>query len=155
MQAISPKFAEMSSDYPDMVFLKVDVDEVPDAAAEADIASMPTFHVYKDSKKVGEIVGAVPGKLKALVETHYAEAIKAAAEVKGKEAALASSGNGAGATASDALEGKGADSASRIVALEVEVADLKTRLAVLEKIVTGKRANDAEENDETHKKAKH
>ncbi|KAI8608802.1 thioredoxin [Chytriomyces sp. MP71] len=66
-KAISPVFAQISETIDDIVFIKVDVDEVPEAAGDADISAMPTFQVYQDGKKVDELVGANPAKLKQLV----------------------------------------------------------------------------------------
>lgn len=34
------------------------------------ISAMPTFHVYKDGKKVDELIGADPAKLKAIIEAN-------------------------------------------------------------------------------------
>jgi len=49
-------------------FIKLDVDEVPDVAQELGIRAMPTFLIFKDGEKVGEIVGANPPALKAAIE---------------------------------------------------------------------------------------
>lgn len=44
------KLKELANEFPDVVMLKVDVDECEDAAIEYNIQSMPTF-VYLKSKK--------------------------------------------------------------------------------------------------------
>lgn len=49
---------------------QVDVDENEEVAAFAGISAMPTFQVYKDGKKVGELMGAAKDKLLGLVEAH-------------------------------------------------------------------------------------
>lgn len=49
---------------------QIDVDENEDVAASAGISAMPTFQVYKNGKKVGELMGAAKDKLLALVEAH-------------------------------------------------------------------------------------
>ncbi|KAJ3413429.1 hypothetical protein HDV05_008070 [Chytridiales sp. JEL 0842] len=64
-KVISPKFEEFSKQYTSATFIKVDVDEVPEAAEACGIRAMPTFQVYKDGKKVGEVVGADKNKLEA------------------------------------------------------------------------------------------
>jgi thioredoxin 1 len=46
------------------------VDENEEVAAFAGISAMPTFQVYKDGKKVGELMGAAKDKLLGLVEAH-------------------------------------------------------------------------------------
>ncbi|KAJ3249213.1 hypothetical protein HDU78_005353 [Chytriomyces hyalinus] len=67
---ISPVFVKLAEEFTNIVFIKVDVDEVPDAAEEAGISSMPTFQVYQDSKKVDEMIGANPAKLRGLLEKY-------------------------------------------------------------------------------------
>ncbi|KAK9712158.1 thioredoxin trx1 [Basidiobolus ranarum] len=66
---VGPKFEKLSSSFPDAIFVKVDVDELPDLAASASVRSMPTFHIYKDGQKVNEIIGANPAKLIDVVTT--------------------------------------------------------------------------------------
>lgn len=39
---------------------KVNVDEVPDLAAEFDVASIPTLLIFKNGKVVEQMVGALP-----------------------------------------------------------------------------------------------
>lgn len=51
---IAPKIEEMAAEFPDVMFLKVDVDECEDIAAEYNITSMPTFLYIKNKKQVGE-----------------------------------------------------------------------------------------------------
>ncbi|KIW60318.1 thioredoxin [Exophiala xenobiotica] len=52
------KFSE-SPEFKDKVaFYKIDVDEVPDIAQELGVRAMPTFMLFKNGEKVGEVVGA-------------------------------------------------------------------------------------------------
>jgi thioredoxin 1 len=67
-KAIAPKIQAMSETHKDVVFLKVDVDEVEDLAAEYNISCMPTFMFFKDGKKVEEFSGASEEKIKEIVE---------------------------------------------------------------------------------------
>ncbi|XP_053558648.1 thioredoxin [Bombina bombina] len=55
---IAPFFKSLSEKYPDVVFLKVDVDDAQDVAADCDIKCMPTFHFYKKGEKVHDFSGA-------------------------------------------------------------------------------------------------
>eukprot|EP00879_Flechtneria_rotunda_P000275 GHRR01000361.1.p1 GENE.GHRR01000361.1~~GHRR01000361.1.p1 ORF type:complete len:113 (+),score=34.17 GHRR01000361.1:189-527(+) len=69
-QMIGPYFGQLSEQYDSLVFLKVDVDANAEVAGGAGISAMPTFQVYKDGKKVDEMVGASKEKLKALIDKY-------------------------------------------------------------------------------------
>jgi thioredoxin 1 len=49
-------------------FVKVNVDEQREIAAQYGITAMPTFLLFKDGKQIEEIRGADPRKIKAAVE---------------------------------------------------------------------------------------
>ena len=51
-----------------MSFAKIDVDAVPDVAAELGIRAMPTFLLFKNGEKVDELLGANPAGLQSLVQ---------------------------------------------------------------------------------------
>ncbi|KAF8643433.1 hypothetical protein HU200_066863 [Digitaria exilis] len=68
---IAPLFVEFAKKYPHVFFLKVDVDEVKEVAAEYKIEAMPTFHFIKDGVKVESIIGAKKDELATKV-AHYA-----------------------------------------------------------------------------------
>ena len=55
---VAPKIEAMSSEFPEVNFHKVDVDENEEAAADAGIKAMPTFKLYKAGKEVAELVGS-------------------------------------------------------------------------------------------------
>ena len=67
---IAPRIVAMSEEYPQVKFLKVDVDDVSAVAARCGISAMPTFHVYKAGEKVGEVVGANEEAVRNLVQRH-------------------------------------------------------------------------------------
>lgn len=48
----------------------MDVDALPELAAEKEIKAMPTFHIYKDGKFEDQFVSAVPPKLLELIEKY-------------------------------------------------------------------------------------
>ncbi|XP_077981549.1 thioredoxin-like [Glandiceps talaboti] len=62
---IGPIFKEMAPEYPDVVFLKVDVDVNKDTSQACGISCMPTFQFYKNGEKVDEFSGASKEKLEA------------------------------------------------------------------------------------------
>lgn len=64
---IAPVYEALSNETPSMYFLKLNVDDVEDLAAECKVSAMPTFQVYKDNVKVDEMIGASKDKLTALV----------------------------------------------------------------------------------------
>ena len=67
---ISPIFDQLSQDHPTGTFVKVDVDELPDVAAENRVSAMPTFLVIKERRLYDTIVGANEAKLRGAVEKH-------------------------------------------------------------------------------------
>ncbi len=61
----APKFKALAAEFgTNAVFMKVNVDEVPDAAEAAGIQSLPTFVVYYNGAKQGQCIGAVEEKLR-------------------------------------------------------------------------------------------
>lgn len=48
-------------------FAKFDVDALPDLAQELGIRAMPTFIIFKDGEKAGDVVGANPAGIKAAI----------------------------------------------------------------------------------------
>ncbi|KAJ3054618.1 Cytoplasmic thioredoxin isoenzyme 2 [Rhizophlyctis rosea] len=66
---IAPKFEGFAETYGSQAtFIKVDVDEVAEAAETAGVRAMPTFQIYKGGKVVGEVVGADAKKLEAEIQ---------------------------------------------------------------------------------------
>jgi thioredoxin 1 len=71
-KVISPLVEELSNQYADVNFAKVDVDENPDIAVKFEIHSLPTTAVFVDGEKKGAIVGAVQKKrLEEMLLAHY------------------------------------------------------------------------------------
>ena len=52
----------MSSEYPDVMFVKVDVDQNMDYASELGIRSVPTVLIYNGTELVNRTTGASPDK---------------------------------------------------------------------------------------------
>ena len=66
---IAPLYHELSEmeENQDIVFLKVDVDENPNAAMKWSVSAMPTFLFIKEGEVVDRLMGANPGKLQELL----------------------------------------------------------------------------------------
>lgn len=67
---IGPKIEELAKELQDVVFLKVDVDECEEIAAEYQITSMPTFVFIKNTQVLETFSGANYDKLKDTVQKH-------------------------------------------------------------------------------------
>uniref|UniRef100_A0A8C1SDL3 Thioredoxin n=1 Tax=Cyprinus carpio TaxID=7962 RepID=A0A8C1SDL3_CYPCA len=71
-QNIAPFYKALSEkeENSNVVFLKVDVDDAQDVASFCDIKCMPTFHFYKDGKKIDEFSGSNQSKLEEKINLH-------------------------------------------------------------------------------------
>jgi thioredoxin len=67
-QRIGPVFAKMADDFPDIKFVKIDVDEAEDLSASFNVEAMPTFVFMKDSEEFERMVGASEEKLKEALD---------------------------------------------------------------------------------------
>ncbi|KAJ3439347.1 thioredoxin-like protein [Anaeramoeba flamelloides] len=65
---VGPVFVELSKKYPDVKFLKVDVDQQNQIAKKEKVRSMPTFHFYKGGEKVDTFSGADPVRIEETVK---------------------------------------------------------------------------------------
>ncbi|BBN12107.1 thioredoxin [Marchantia polymorpha subsp. ruderalis] len=68
---IAPYIDELSREFDDVTFLKIDVDnlKLEETMKDSRIGVVPTFQFHKGGKLVGELTGAVKDKLKNLVST--------------------------------------------------------------------------------------
>ncbi|XP_077981657.1 thioredoxin-like [Glandiceps talaboti] len=64
---IGPKFEEMSKEFTDVVFIKVDVDDNGETAEANGVSAMPTFIFFKNGEKVDSLTGADEKKLRELL----------------------------------------------------------------------------------------
>ncbi|NP_001279960.1 Thioredoxin-like [Callorhinchus milii] len=69
-KAIAPFYQELSEQYTNVIFCKVDVDDAEEITETCVITSMPTFLFFKNEVKVSQLTGANNEKLKALTEQH-------------------------------------------------------------------------------------
>ncbi|VEN57787.1 unnamed protein product [Callosobruchus maculatus] len=51
------KFEEVKNEFPDVIFLKVDVDENVELSQEYEITNMPTYILFKRNEVVGSFTG--------------------------------------------------------------------------------------------------
>ncbi|KAI3831176.1 hypothetical protein MKW92_047314 [Papaver armeniacum] len=55
---LAPLFGELSEKYPTLMFLTVDVDDLPELSSSLDIRATPTFFFLKDGQQIDKLVGA-------------------------------------------------------------------------------------------------
>ncbi|KAK3823551.1 MAG: thioredoxin [Benniella sp.] len=65
---VSPVFEKLEAQYPDIEFIKVDVDNAAEISQEIGIKAMPTFIAFHNGFKVDEVIGANSQALQALLE---------------------------------------------------------------------------------------
>ncbi|KAF7289926.1 Thioredoxin [Mycena indigotica] len=72
---ISPIFEKFSNESSNagLGFYKLDTDENENAMVEAGVRVMPSFMVFQDGNKLGEVGGALPTPLAALIKKHTGE----------------------------------------------------------------------------------
>ncbi len=57
---IGPVLEEMAGDYPDVAFVKLNVDEAPDVAQRFNVMNIPTVLAFEGGEVKQRIVGAMP-----------------------------------------------------------------------------------------------
>lgn len=67
---IAPKLQAMSQEMTNVVFLKVDVDEVDEVAVKYQISCMPTFVFFKNKEKIDHFSGASEAKIREYLEKY-------------------------------------------------------------------------------------
>ncbi|KAL7598583.1 thioredoxin H1 [Lactuca sativa] len=66
---MAPIFAELAKKFPDVIFVKIDVDELKSIAEDFSVEAMPTFMFLRDGEVVDRIVGASKDELPKKIET--------------------------------------------------------------------------------------
>jgi len=65
---ITPFYENLSIKFPNVLFLRIDVDQCPTTASLCNIKSMPTFQFFKNLKLIDAFSGAHMEKLNSLVK---------------------------------------------------------------------------------------
>ncbi|CAI9768023.1 unnamed protein product [Fraxinus pennsylvanica] len=69
---MEPAMNEFAAMYTDVEFIKIDVDELEDAAQEFEVHVLPTFMLIKKGKEVDKLVGANKEELRKKIEKQRA-----------------------------------------------------------------------------------
>jgi len=69
---IAPELEKLQNDYPNVLFVKVNVDYAgnDDICQKLQVSSMPTFYFFKYGKPVDKVIGAVLSAIVEKVEAH-------------------------------------------------------------------------------------
>jgi thioredoxin len=87
---IAPFFKQLSNTFPQVLFLKVDVDKCDQAAQGNRITAMPTFVFFKNSREIERIRGGNKQELEDKVRQHAAaSSAEAGGEAGGAETGAA------------------------------------------------------------------
>jgi thioredoxin len=68
---IAPVFDMMSNEFENAIFVKIDVDEVPDLAERFKVQAMPTFLFMKGTNEVERFSGASEEKLRQTILANF------------------------------------------------------------------------------------
>jgi len=69
-KVIAPVLQTFSEKYPNVIVLKVDVDEAEDVSQKYQIEAMPTFKVFVNGKEEDMVLGASQDKVEALFKKY-------------------------------------------------------------------------------------
>ena len=67
-KAIKPVYEQLSNEYGDIGFGKIDIDDNQDAAVEYQISSVPTFIFFDGKTKYGQFSGADKAQLESVIK---------------------------------------------------------------------------------------
>lgn len=95
MQTIAPTYEQLASQYSNLVFLKVDVDQHKAIAAKYQVSSMPTFLVIKESGVADMVRGADPRALATMVLRHASAAAPSGSSLPTEAEKVKAEGNAA------------------------------------------------------------
>jgi thioredoxin 1 len=64
---ISPYYEKLSNEFPNITFVKVDIEQAPDIADKCNISCLPSFQFYNNKSKINELNGADEKVLKEYI----------------------------------------------------------------------------------------
>jgi thioredoxin 1 len=65
---ITPIYEQLANLHPNIRCYKLDIDHVPEVAQDLNVRAVPTFVLYKNGQKVGELQGADAKALRVAIE---------------------------------------------------------------------------------------
>jgi len=65
---VAPLFEALASEFPDVVFVKVDTQN--GLSCSEDVKSLPTFRFFRNGEVIDEVVGADISSIKAKIQSH-------------------------------------------------------------------------------------
>ena len=75
-QRIAPVYEKMAEEFPQAIFIKVDVDHNAEVAQQCKIRAMPTFKLFKNKAEVAMVQGGDENALRAMIKQHAGEVEK-------------------------------------------------------------------------------
>ncbi|XP_060082837.1 thioredoxin-like protein 1 [Ylistrum balloti] len=67
---VTPEYKQISNKYPNVVFLKIDVDQCRETAQSQQVTAMPTFILYKNKEVVDSLKGTDLNQLEEKIKQH-------------------------------------------------------------------------------------
>lgn len=67
---IAPLFVDLSKKYTNVVFVKINVEEMEETAMKNGVSAMPTFTFHQRGRKIDALVGADPTRLEHMIAEH-------------------------------------------------------------------------------------
>jgi len=90
---IAPFYKQLSTKYPNAMFLKIDVDKCPGTAAANNVNAMPTFVFFRNQSELERLRGADKAQLENKIKQFYSGGESASSEQGASEAGPSANGD--------------------------------------------------------------